>query len=70
MFSNLVWHWHECAKPNGAPCQWRPWHVSCLPYPRYATDSKSMTLTLQWLAPNEITEYNSLFDVKYYINVV
>jgi hypothetical protein len=37
LFINLVWHWHECAKPNCAPCQWRPWHVPCLPYPRYAT---------------------------------
>jgi len=21
------------------PSKWRPWHVPCLPYPRYATDS-------------------------------
>jgi len=28
------------------PSKWRPWHVPCLPYPRYATEINVTNLSL------------------------
>jgi len=46
------------------PSKWRPWHVPCLTFRRYATDRIIKHITIENVLEMQLTRNNTYFWVK------